>query len=67
MLKKGELVKLIEDTLFYKKGSIAVIICEYDSQNRDSDKIEIRWEGEEYQNNDVDVMPKNLFKSVVNK
>ena len=44
MLKKGELVELIEDTLFYKKGSIAVIICEYDSQNRDSDKIEIRWE-----------------------
>ena len=44
-MKKGELVKLIEDTLFYKKGSIAVIICEYDSQNRDSDKIDIRWEG----------------------
>jgi len=63
-MKKGDIVELIENTKFYKKGKRAVIINEFDSSNNNDKKIEIRYEGEKYIDEDVDVMPKKLFKVV---
>lgn len=63
-MKKGDIVELIENTKFYKKGKRAVIINEFDSSNNNDKKIEIRYEGEKYIGEDVDVMPKKLFKVV---
>ena len=63
-MKKGDIVELIEDTTFYKKGRKAVVICGYDSQNGNDKNMEIRYEGEKYLGGDVDVMPKKLFKVV---
>ena len=59
-MNNGTVVELIEDTRFYKKGQRAVIVdvC------GDSPKFEIRYEGESYIGNDVDVMPKKIFAVV---
>ena len=59
-MKNNDVVELIEDTRFYKKGQRAIIvdIC------GDSPKFEIRYCGEKYLCDDVDVMPKRLFRLV---
>lgn len=63
-MKKGDIVELIKNTKFYKKGKRAVVVCEYDRQNGNEKKITIRYEGERYYGEDADVMPKELFKIV---
>ena len=59
-MKNGDIVRLIEDTRFYKKGTKAIVvdIC------GDSQKFELRYEGEGYEGDDVDIMPKALFECV---
>lgn len=59
-MKNGDVVRLIEDTYFYKKGTKAVVvdIC------GDSKEFEIRYEGERYEGCDVDIMPKALFEQL---
>lgn len=63
-MKKGSIVELVEDTQFYKKGKRAVVISECDSQNGNKQKMEIRYEGVEYEGYDVDVVPRHLFRMV---
>lgn len=61
--KNGEIVELIEDTMFYKKGTRAKVI--HSESNGNQEKMEIRWLHEgPYPGEDVDVMPKALFKCV---
>jgi len=60
MMKKGDVVRLIKDTAFYKKGTKAIVI----DTCGDSQKFELRYEGEKYEGNDVDVMPKALFECI---
>lgn len=55
-MKKGDVVELMEDTSFYKKGKRAVIYEVCDGKS----KFEIIYEGEK----DIDVVPKYLFKLV---
>lgn len=59
-MQNGAVAELIEDTAFYKKGQRAVIIdiC------GNTPKFHIRYNGENYCGNDVDIMPKHLFKEV---
>lgn len=58
--KKGDIVELVEDTAFYKKGTKSIIINENSLGN--SKKCEIQYVGEKYIDNDVDVIPKELLK-----
>ncbi len=60
-MKKGDIIELIEDTAFYKKGRRAVFIRQ---DNEVKSKIQIRYVGEKYTGGDVDRMPKALFKVV---
>lgn len=57
-----KVVELIEDTTFYKKGERAYLINDTDQEN--SKKCEVRFINEHYIGNDVDVLPKSLFKEV---
>ena len=57
-MKNGDIVELIEDTYFYKKGRKAIVI----DACGNSKKFKIQYVGEEYLSGDVDVMPKNMFK-----
>ena len=43
--KNGEIVELIEDTMFYKKGTRAKVI--HSESNGNQEKMEIRWLHEE--------------------
>ncbi len=65
-MKKGDMVELIENTQFYKKGQRAIVMNEFDSYNGNDKNVEIRYEGETYLGGDVDIMPKKLFKVVEN-
>ena len=56
-MKNGDIVELIENTDFYKKGRKAIIINILEGEK----DFEIRYHGEDYEG-DVDVMPKSLFK-----
>lgn len=58
----GDLVELIEDTYFYKKGTRAVVINNNSEGN--TKKMEIRYEGEKYLEGDVDVVLKSMFKGI---
>lgn len=58
-MKKGDIVELIEDITFYKKGRRAVVVGEYNKND-----VEIRYEGERYYGGDVDLMPKRMLKVV---
>ena len=44
VFKIGDLVELIEDTYFYKKGTRAVVIN--NSSNGNTKKMEVQYEGE---------------------
>lgn len=59
-MKNGDVVRLVEDTAFYKKGTKAIVmdVC------GDSQKFELRYVGEKYEGNDVDIMPKTLFECI---
>jgi len=59
-MKNGDVVRLVEDTAFYKKGTRAIVmdVC------GDSHKFELRYEGEKYAGGDVDIMPKALFECI---
>lgn len=58
-MKKGDIVELIEDTTFYKRGTRVIVIGEYNKND-----VEIRYEGEIYYGGDVDIMPKKMLKVV---
>lgn len=61
-MKRGDIIELIEDTAFYKKGKKAHFIKK---SNSNPSKIEVVWIGEESSYNefgDVDVYPSRLFK-----
>lgn len=58
----GDLVELIEDTYFYKKGTRAVVIN--NSSEGNTKKMEIWYEGEKYLEGDVDVVLKSMFKVI---
>lgn len=62
-MKRGDIIELIEDTTFYKKGKKAYFIGR---SNFNPNKIEIVWVGEEqaYQDGDIDEFPTRLFKQV---
>lgn len=60
-MKYGDIIELIEDTDFYKKGQRATFIKNDDEVKS---KIHIRYVREEYLGGDVDLMPKSLFKVV---
>lgn len=59
--KKGDIVELVCDTDFYKKGTKATVVNPYES-NGNINNFEIRYNHEKYIGGDVDVMPKSLFK-----
>lgn len=59
-MTNGDTVKLIEDTVFYKKGTKAIVI----DTCGNSKNMEIRYIGERYEGMDVDIMPKALFECV---
>lgn len=59
-MKNGDIVSLIEDTTFYKKGTKAVVV----NACGNSKEFEIRYKGGNYEGGDVDVMPKALFEKV---
>lgn len=59
-MTNGDTVKLIEDTVFYKKGTKAIVI----DTCGNSKNMEIRYIGEQYEGMDVDIMPKALFECV---
>ena len=59
-MKNGDIVELINDTQFYKSGTKAIII----NVSQTKEKMEIRYVGENYIGEDVDVMPKKLFRVV---
>lgn len=60
-MKRGDIIELIEDTTFYKKGKKAYFIG-----RSNPNKIEIVWVGEEqaYKDGDIDEYPIKLFKQV---
>ena len=62
-MKRGDIIELIEDTTFYKKGKKAYFIGR---SNFNPNKIEIVWVGEEqaYKDGDIDEFPVRLFKQV---
>lgn len=62
-MKRGDIIELIEDTTFYKKGKKAYFIGK---SNFNPNKIEIVWVGEEqaYKDGDIDEFPARLFKQV---
>lgn len=62
MFMKGDIVELIEDTPFYKKGTRAVVCCCPCSGNKND--MEIRFEYEIYEGCDVDAYPIRLFQLV---
>ena len=62
VFKIGDLVELIEDTYFYKKGTRAVVIN--NSSDGNTNKMEIRYEGEKYIGGDVDIVLKSMFKVI---
>lgn len=66
-MTKGDVVELLKDTSFYKKGTRAVVVCPFDRQNGNPEKITIRFEGEEDIAPDADVYPKELFRVVSTK
>jgi len=59
-MKSGDIVELIEDTTFYKKGKKAYFIGR---SNTNPNNIEIVWIGEEqaYKDGDIDEFPAKLF------
>ena len=59
-MKEGDIVELVEDTAFYKKGTQAIVINETSLGNRE--KCEIRYVGEPYFSDSADVVPKKLLK-----
>ena len=59
-MKNNDVVELLEDTQFYKKGQKAIVI----NNCGDSPKFEIRYCDEKYLGGDVYVMPKKLFRLV---
>lgn len=61
-IKRGNLVRLVEDTMFYKKGDLAKVINA--SSNGNNKKIEIRYLKEDYIGGDVDVIPKYMIEVV---
>lgn len=62
-MKRGDILELIEDTTFYKKGKKAYFIGR---SNTNPNNIEIVWVGEEqtYKDGDIDEYPTRLFKQV---
>lgn len=60
-MKNGDIVELIEDMTFYKKGERAVVI---NSISDNKNNCEIRWLDEQYLGGDVDEVPRRLFKVV---
>lgn len=61
-MAKGDIIELIEDTTFHKKGSKAYFIAK---SHNNPNKIEIVWVGEEQaykKYGDVDEYPAKLFK-----
>lgn len=63
-MKTGDIIELVEDTTFYKKGRKAYFIRVSD---KNSNNIEIVWFGEEQiyrEFGDVDEYPIKLFKKV---
>lgn len=60
--KRGDKVELINDTMFYKKGRKATVINGTTIGN--NKKVEIRYDGEQYLGNDVDVIPKSMIRLV---
>lgn len=62
IFKIGDLVELIEDTYFYKKGMRAIVLN--NSSEGNTKKMEIRYEGEKYIGGDVDIVLKSMFKVI---
>ncbi|WP_342759519.1 hypothetical protein [Kineothrix sedimenti] len=53
-MKNGDIIELIEDTYFYKKGQKATVI----DMCGNSKSFEIIYVGE----HEIDIMPKHMFK-----
>lgn len=60
-MKNGDVIELVVDTMFYKKGKRAVVVNSISDNKND---CEIRWVGEQYLGGDVDCYPRILFKVV---
>lgn len=58
--KRGDRVELIENTMFYKKGRRATVINGETAGNKK--EVEIRYDGEQYFGNDVDLIPKSMIR-----
>jgi len=56
---KGDMVELMEDMTFYKKGRRATFI-RYEKGN--SNNVELAWIGEENAHGDVEVVPAKYLK-----
>ncbi|WP_143322906.1 hypothetical protein [Clostridium sp. HBUAS56010] len=59
ILKHGDIVELIEDMTFYKKGRKAMYLR---SELHNDKNAEIAWLGEKNDCGDVEIVPKRILK-----
>lgn len=60
-MKKGDIVELLEDITFYRKGRRATFIRSERANDRNA---EIRWLGDDNSYGDVEIVPKRLLKTL---
>lgn len=60
--KRGDRVEIIEGTMFYKTGQRATVVNGETDGNKN--KVEIRYDGEQYLGYDVDLIPKNMIRLI---